>query len=195
MFYCEVALHSTVHVEHVRPKSKHEDVELSWSNFLLACDSCNSTKGDEDVVLDQYFWPDTDNTTRPFLYEVDAAPKVAGGLTAAEAETASRTLKLTGIDREPGHPHLTDRDRRWFKRREAWGSALVALRQLEAGDTEDLRNAIAAAAIARGFWSSWMTVFQHHIEMRQTLLNWFPGTAKDCFDANTRPIPRPGGRI
>ena len=78
--YCEVALHSTVHVEHVRPKSKHEDVELSWSNFLLACDSCNSTKGDEDVVLDQYFWPDTDNTTRPFLYEVDARRKSPVGL-------------------------------------------------------------------------------------------------------------------
>ena len=90
--YCEVALHSTVHVEHVQPKSRHKDLKLKWGNFLLACDSCNSTKGSKDVVLDQYFWPDKDNTTRPFVYEVDASPKVAGGLTDPEKEIGSRTL-------------------------------------------------------------------------------------------------------
>lgn len=31
--YCEVALHSSVHVEHVRPKSKHGGLEKIWANF------------------------------------------------------------------------------------------------------------------------------------------------------------------
>lgn len=36
--YCEVALHSTVHVEHVQPKSRHPGLALHWSNFLQGRD-------------------------------------------------------------------------------------------------------------------------------------------------------------
>jgi uncharacterized protein (TIGR02646 family) len=192
--YCEIVLHSTIHVEHVRPKSRRPDLALQWSDFLLACDSCNSTKGDEDVVLADYFWPDTDNTARPFVYETDAPPKMAGGLSAADAATAVRTVELTGLDRVPGHPRFSDRDRRWFKRREVWGIALLALRRLEANDTGENRLWIGQLAISRGFWSVWMAVFRDHVEMRQILLSWFAGTARDCFDANTNLVPRYGGK-
>lgn len=64
--YCEVALHSQVDVEHVQPKSLNPELELEWKNFLLACGNCNSIKGNKEVELSDYYWPDQDNTLRAF---------------------------------------------------------------------------------------------------------------------------------
>ena len=75
--YCEVALHGSIAVEHVQPKDSHRDLETTWTNLLLACDSCNGVKGHRDVVLHDYYWPDTDNTSRPFVYELDRCPQLA----------------------------------------------------------------------------------------------------------------------
>ena len=55
--YCETALHSAIDVEHVSPKSHHAELELEWTNFLLACDYCNPVKGHSDILLDDYFGP------------------------------------------------------------------------------------------------------------------------------------------
>ena len=193
--YCEVALHSTVHVEHVRPKSKHVALERTWTNFLLACDYCNPTKGDEDVVLDEYYWPDTDNTARPFVYNLDRAPQRADWLDANQRVIAQRTLALTGLDREPGHAQLTPKDRRWFKRREAWGVALHERRKLTESDTPQQRDSAVHVAISRGFWSVWMQVFHDDYDMRRRLIAGFRGTAANCFDIDTQPVVRVGGRI
>jgi uncharacterized protein (TIGR02646 family) len=75
--YCEVALHSDIDVEHVLPKSLNPDLELEWSNFLLACGNCNSIKGGQTITLADYYWPDLDNTLRAFLYEQDEPPQVS----------------------------------------------------------------------------------------------------------------------
>lgn len=193
--YCEVALHSSVHVEHVRPKSRHQELEKQWTNLLLACDYCNPTKGDTDVVLDEYFWPDRDNTARAFRYDCDQPPCVAHGLTAEQIAKAARTLELTGLDRVPGHPRISDRDRRWLKRQEVWGVALNELKNLRENDTPQLRMSIVHVALSRGFWSVWMQVFSDDADMRRRLINSFAGTAKNCFDHNTVALPRPGGRV
>ena len=47
--YCEVCLHGSIAVEHVRPKKPQPALEREWTNFLLACDHCNSIKSDDDV--------------------------------------------------------------------------------------------------------------------------------------------------
>src|SRR4051794_33999120 len=60
--YCGMKLVSGLAVEHVLPKSKHPTLENSWENFLLACPNCNSTKGDEDINIEDYHWPDKHNT-------------------------------------------------------------------------------------------------------------------------------------
>ncbi|MEX0714336.1 MAG: hypothetical protein WD278_18515 [Pirellulales bacterium] len=193
--YCEVALHSAVAVEHVSPKSLHPSSEREWSNFLLACDYCNPIKADRDVAVGDYFWPDQDNTARLFQYELDQAPKVGHGLTEAQHAIASRTLELTGLDRVPGHPRFSGRDRRWLKRNEVWGIALQAFKLLQANDTLEMRSLICLTAISRGGWSIWMTVFAQDIDMRSRFVNGFRGTAHNCFDAETRPILRAGGRI
>lgn len=42
--YCGSPVFSHLHIEHVRPKSSFPDGIFAWSNFLLACASCNSAK-------------------------------------------------------------------------------------------------------------------------------------------------------
>lgn len=192
--YCEICLHGAIDVEHVQPKTHQSTLKLKWTNFLLACTTCNSTKGDEEVDLNDYFWPDRDNTARIFDYLLDQPPRIANGLDPALQPIAERTLGLTGLDRVPGHPRFSDRDRRWCKRLEAWGVALHMRRCLEEDPTPSMREAVLQNAIARGFWSVWMQVFADDVDMRLGLIAWFRGTARECFDDTTRPIPRNGGQ-
>jgi uncharacterized protein (TIGR02646 family) len=192
--YCEVCLHSSIPVEHVRPKKPQPALEREWTNFLLACVPCNSIKGARDLNLADYFWPDHDNTARVFVYDLDQPPKISMELDATQQAIARNTILLTGLDRVPGHPDYSDRDRRWKKRLDAWGVALQARKDLAAHDSPELRRSILQTAISRGHWSVWMQVFHDDVEMRRALINWFPGTATNCFDQETRPIPRAGGR-
>lgn len=193
--YCEVALNSSIDVEQVRPKKHNPFLERSWDNFLLGCDYCNPIKGDTDVVLADYYWPDSDNTFRVFDYAVDQPPQIAGWLSLPQRLIATRTLQLTGLDRLPGHPDFSPRDRRWSKRREVWGVALLSLNNLEKQNTEETRRQIVLTAVSRGFFSVWMTVFQEDSDMRRRFIQAFAGTARGCFDAMGNPIPRPGGAI
>ena len=67
-------LDSALGVERIQPKKTRgctqidSQREMDWNNFLLACPNCNSTKGNTDVVLDDYLWPDRDNTFRALKY-------------------------------------------------------------------------------------------------------------------------------
>lgn len=191
--YCEVCLHGSIAVEHVRPKTPQPELAREWTNFLLACDTCNAIKSDQDVILTDYFWPDRDNTARVFDYDLDQPPRIKTGLDPALRSIGESTIALTGLDRVPGHQSFSDRDRRWLKRREAWGVAILARGKLEVRDTPQMREMILQSAVSRGFWSVWFQVFHDDEEMRSRLIQWFPGTARDCFDAQTQPISRPGG--
>ncbi len=193
--YCEVTMHNSVDVEHVLPKSRHADLERTWSNLLVACSYCNPTKSDKDVTLSDYFWPDTDNTARAFVYELDQPPQVAGDLTEEEKGIAQQTLELTGVDRAPGHRQLSPRDRRWRKRREVWGVALLERANLRDNDTPQQRASAIQVALSRGFWSVGMQVFYDDLDMRERLINAFPGTAHNCFDGETQCVPRPDGNL
>ena len=196
--YCELPCAEGPAVEHVQPKGgKHgrPDLELIWDNFLLGCRYCNGVKRDTPVAVSDYFWPDQDNTFRAFKYETDRAPQPADGLSPAERARAERTLELTGLDREPSHPDLTDRDRRWFKRREAWGKAIISLGNLQSAPSEEMRRQIVLDALGTGFWSVWMTVFAGDQDMLRRLVSSFVGTERACFDPDMNPMPRPGGRI
>jgi uncharacterized protein (TIGR02646 family) len=190
--YCENALPSSIAVEHVQPKKPNPHLELVWDNFLLACDYCNPIKGHADLDLDDYFWPDRDNTSRAFVYEHDEPPKVAPGLNPQQQAVALETIRLTGLDRIPGHPDFSARDRRHIKRKGAWGLALLTLMQYREGRTSALSAALTASS--RGFFSIWMVVFRDHPEVRQLLINEFKAS-KECFNQQTDPVPRPGGRI
>ena len=58
--YCEMHLDASLAVEHVQPKDLNPGLALSWSNFLLGCTNCNSTKSNKAPGLANCFWPDRD---------------------------------------------------------------------------------------------------------------------------------------
>ncbi|MBL4849410.1 MAG: HNH endonuclease [Planctomycetes bacterium] len=194
--YCEMHLDASLAIEHAQPKGHHEDLELEWGNFLLACVNCNSTKGARDINLDDYYWPDVDNTNLVIDYLEGGLVVPAQGLQdhPQRKARAERTIALTGLDKVPGNDPEA-RDRRWINRFEAWGRAATALRRLRQRDTPELRDQIVDNALDKGFWSVWMAVFGEEKAMRERLLESFPNTASDCFDDELRPIPRPGGSL
>jgi uncharacterized protein (TIGR02646 family) len=194
--YCEMPIHNQPAVEHVQPKSKVPELELFWCNFLLACAYCNSTKGDQDVRLRDYFWPDQDNTFRAFVY-VDGKVSPAPGLGETETSCAQRTIELTGLDKYPGAPRPPSAtDRRWSMRNEAWGMARHSRMRLQRKpDNADMREQIVDTAKATGFWSIWMTVFADDADMRRRFIEAFKSTSPDCFDVHCQPLPRPCGAL
>ena len=128
--YCEMRVPTSLAVEHIKPQNHHPGLKLAWSNFLLSCTNCNSIKGSQDINLDNYYWPDRDNTVRAIKYLSGGRVQVNSEvLEAGEQKRAERTIKLTGLDRNPGN-NPTASDRRWINRSRAWGIATRALQRL-----------------------------------------------------------------
>jgi uncharacterized protein (TIGR02646 family) len=188
--YCERYIPVSLAVEHVKPKDSHEDLELVWDNFLLACTNCNSTKNDEDVKLNDYFWPHMDNTLIPFVYDSDGLIAVNDELSDSQKEMAHNTLKLTGLDKKPKGTDKTVSNRLWKQRKEAWSVAKKQLERLERfpiNQHSEIIDIILPSA-NQGFFSIWITVFKDYPEMIEKLIEKFTGTAvtKDTlFDIRT----------
>lgn len=193
--YCESKLtRAATHVEHIRPKEIHPHLERDWDNLLLACTHCNSIKGKSDVDLNEYLWPDRDNTFRALNYSEGGVitPAMHGEI----ERKAQNTIARFGLDRVPGHRKFSPKDDRYERRRVAWDKAIRAKENLSRSDTPEQREGITELAQALGFWSIWMTVFKDEPDMLQRLLNAFPGTCKSCFDASNAytPVARYGGQ-
>ena len=187
--YCEMKLDASLAVEHVQPKSLYPALEREWNNFLLACTNCNSTKGTQDIILSDYYWPDEDNTFRAFTYLQGGLIRPNSRLNNKEKIKAEATLKLTGLDK----PFINDpkvSDRRQFNRRETWDLAIRSLNHLHKNDTPEMRKQITFTATGHGYCSVWMTVFKDDPDMLKRFIEAFPGTCQDCFDFNCNPIPR-----
>lgn len=188
--YCEMHLDASLAVEHVRPKKPPGAAQeiperaLSWHNFLLACTNCNSTKGDTDVVLEDYIWPDRDNTFMALTYSEGGLVDAAQGHYEAQARN---TIKLVGLDKTPDRSEASDR--RWLNRREAWEIAQESLRDLIENDTPALRRQIIRTVKGSAYWSIWMTVFNNYPDMLREMINAIPGTAAVCFDATNGYAP------
>ena len=197
--YCEMHLDSSLHVEHVKPKKPKgsddtiPERELDWHNFLLACSNCNSTKSNKDVILEDYFWPDIDNTFRAFTYSEGGLIRPSTELNAELQSKAKATIELTGLDKCPlSNPKASDR--RWINRREVWNIAVRAKDRLSRNDYDDFRDQIVDTMTGHAYWSIWMTVFQGDSDMLQRFIEALAGTARDCFDERGMPLPRPGGQ-
>lgn len=184
--YCEMHLDASLAVEHVQPKKPPGAAaaipqrEFEWSNFLLACTNCNSTKGNKDVVLNEHLWPDRDDTFHALIYSEGGVVDSAPGM---HQPRADRLVKLVGLHVKADTAEASDR--RWSNRREAWDMAVYAKSRLARCplDAQDLfREQIMETAQAKGFWSVWMTVFADDPAMRALLLQIFPGTNTDRFN-------------
>lgn len=195
--YCEMHLDASLAVEHVQPKQPpgaaavDQARALDWDNFLLACTNCNSTKGNTDVDLNQYLWPDRDNTFRALKYSEGGLidPALDGDLKVK----AENIIKLTGLDKHPlNDPKASDR--RWKNRRETWDIAQRSKNNLHTCNTPEMRDQIVMTATGHAYWSVWMTVFKDDPDMLLRLIQAFPGTCAGCFDAGYTPVARAGGQ-
>ncbi len=196
--YCERYIETHRAVEHIRPKVHNPQLERTWTNFLLACSNCNSCKGDADVQINGYLWPDTDNTLRAFKYH-QGMVEVEANLNPGAKILASALHQLVGLDKDPGNPapdrRPTNADERWRTRQTIWDVAQRSLTNLQSADTPQMRSQIIETAVARGGFAIWFTVFRSDADMRQRLIAAFPGTATDCFDGVLEACQRPGGNL
>jgi uncharacterized protein (TIGR02646 family) len=193
--YCGRHIAASIHVEHKRPEILYPLERLLWANFLLACSNCNSAKSRARVVLDNYLWPDTDNTLRAFRYLEGGLIRVNRRLPGRVRRKAARTLFLLGLDKVPnGYREPTDRDYRIEDRRLEWDKAHILRAQLRANDNPIQRGQIEILA-RNGNFSVWMEVFSGDADIRRRLINLFPNTAENCFNADTTCASRPGGQV
>lgn len=195
--YCERQIKAQLAVEHIQPRCHHPTLKNTWSNFLLACANCNSTKGRRDVALEDFFWPDRDNTLRAIQYSEGGVVTPNKNLNSGDHARAKDTILLTGLDKSPGIPGRTPtkNDSRWKDRRECWLKAKKYSERLENSDDLVMRECIVDLAVASGMFSIWWTVFDGDSDMRRRLREAFVGTDASCFDAGENLIQRNGGRI
>lgn len=192
--YCERHLATNLAVEHIQPKALNPALELTWENFLLGCVNCNSVKGDTPIVLNEYVWPDRNNTLLAIDY-VNGIAKNALSQTHPAHQQVNALIKLVGLDKVPSNPDSdrrpTPADQRWKYRMDTLGKAKLTKQRLLANDTVPMREQIVETALSHGGFSIWFKVFENDVDMRLRLLAAFPGTSTRCFD-NGRPIQKPG---
>jgi len=193
--YCNMHLDASLAVEHVQPKDHRPALELEWTNFLLACTNCNSTKGKkivDETNINTFFWADVHNTHIPFVYEKDGKVRINPKLTDRQKIKAQNMLDLVGLQKYPNTQNASDR--RWKNRKEAYEQAIEHLKDLEEATKKGARipliKVLVTAAYNKGFFSVWFTVFKDHDDVKKALIERFTGTCKECFDENNHYEPK-----
>jgi uncharacterized protein (TIGR02646 family) len=192
--YCERQVAASLAVEHVIPKNLHPELEIEWTNFLLGCTNCNSVKSDREVEIQNFIWPDRDNTLLPFVYSKGGFVRLADNLNNEQKTKAQALLDLVGLQRHQarGWVKPAKKDKRWQNREESWATAERCRDLFESLEQADAaRDLVLEVAKNNGFFSVWMTVFNDYSDIKRELIRLFPGTARSCFDADGKPIDRP----
>ena len=173
--YCERAIPASLAVEHKLPREHHPHLALTWTNLLLACSNCNSTKGRRDTATIPVIWPDEEDTHSVIEYARSGAVRPAHGLHEVLATRVRNLLELTGLARSPRD--LRGSDHRLFDRQEVWSKAEELVVNLTQNDSDGMRRAIIEVAKSSGGFSIWMKAFSHDTRMQAALRAAFPGTA------------------
>ncbi|TFH89983.1 HNH endonuclease [Vibrio ouci] len=211
--YCERPIKTNLAVEHIQPKAGddgHPELIGRWTNFLLACVNCNSTKKDKKVDLDKLLIPDRDNTFSSFQYTEDGKVSVSEALATPISGYAKATLELVGLDKKilralDANGVQVEIDR-VSQRMQAWAKAQSAEAMIQQQPQNDLLKEMAIGwAVSEGFFSIWLTVFADCPDMKLKLVRAFKGTEESgCFDMTTgdsvTPAPNPdvlahGGKV
>lgn len=169
--YCERRLEYSGAVEHVMPKSLHGENTLKWDNFLLACTNCNSHKGQKDINeanIDNYVWPDKDDTYHEIDYdEVTAMPKAHNGLSNEEKDKVENTIHLVGLDVPSTKIGDIDYDKMTDTRAEDRLACMIMAKEyfedyLHTEDNYKEREISLLKKLVEhcGYWSVWMHEFE-----------------------------------
>lgn len=199
--YCERKIDTNLAVEHIQPKDGefgHPELEFTWSNFLLACVNCNSTKRAKEVLFHNLLLPDRDNTFYAFKYRADGIIEPRDTLSSINRTKANNILKLLGLDKETRETfsetgNLIAQDR-GSQRIEVWGIAEEALdNYLDNIENLIIKELIIKNMLLSGFFSVWMTIFDDYPEMKNLFINAIHGTRESgCFDDEANVItPHP----
>ncbi len=187
--YCERKIPANLAVEHVHPKDLYPALELEWSNLLLACTNCNSTKGKKDVKLCDYVFPDMGNSFELFEYSSDGIVKPAKGLSSRFRTLAINMIRLVGLDKKsPKKGTIAwqeDSDRRQKHRIQALIESEDYRKKYSAADQsvrDIMKDMIITIAVHQGFWSIWMHAFASFPEIQRELVNSYCGTNKTFFN-------------
>lgn len=189
--YCEVCLQNgcLFQTEHIQPQSLHPELRTKWENFLIGCSVCNGSggKSGNDILSPNTQLPHKNNTYLSLVYKESGCVKVNSNIPPDSQRYAQELIDFLQLNKSP-KSSLKDKDGRCSMRRKTWRKAKIFLQQFENGQVK-LDMLMEYIKICGG-WSIWYTVFFDHREVREALVTQFPGTARDCFDADFKPIPR-----
>lgn len=199
--FCEMPIFHVPEVEHREGKKSGGDM-TKWENLLYGCKYCNTRKSQKIKKGDaeKWIWPDKDNTFSAYTYS-GGAPKVNEPyLKTISLEALKKAQALyDGVGLGFSPEKITDKDKRWMKRLETLGVAEDSKQtwikmKMSEFKADELRQIITLAK-QMGFFSIWMLVFEDDSEVKNALINAFPGTARECFDTDGCAKRRVGGLI
>lgn len=163
---------------------------MKWDNLLLSCKYCNTRKG--TIVAkgekDKYLWPDEDDTFHVYLYSSDIpelAEKYLSDKESTMREKAAKLFELIKLNNIPITP--SDKDRRYRERSEARNCAIESKKGLQhitsIEDRQLYLKRIEMLARSTGFFSTWMSIFNDDIEVKEILISAFKETKVEyCKD-------------
>lgn len=198
--YCERRFSVGLAVEHVSPKDLHPEEEKKWSNFLIACVQCNSSKGVTDIATNQlgdYVWPDMDDTYHMITYlpEDGYEARAAKNLSEGDTNRVNNTLRLVKVNAITTKYGMTNYMNKLGERAKTATQCTrlkaillkkVAKLQSKPNDEEikeeynDLVDTIYMAMETGGFWSIWMNYFEDIPEIKAKMLDFY-NTQKQYF--------------
>ncbi len=196
--YCEMILTDSPQVEHVIAQDINPALALDWYNLLLACGACNRKKDDNPCPPHTHYLPDVHNTYLAFELFFVKNPKQNGedaafikpntNLTANQIIKANNTIQLCALDEDTtASPTNRVTDLRWRYRFQAFYLAELWRKNWnDWGKTKpkEFIELLMTAAESKGFFSIWFRRFHDVIPVKKALIEGFPGTALNCFDAN-----------
>ncbi len=185
---CEMRVNNSLAVEHIKARTHFPRLANSWTNFLLACTSCNSSKTSNKLKIPyrkHYYWPHLNNTLLAFVSPAcgpDACLVTPHpGLSASQKARAQATIALYELDKRV--TSTGDSDNRFIERQKATKMAIDRLVEYKKGLATI--QAIVDMATNTGFFSVWLDVFGKEPMVKTALLqapeykidgNWFDAT-------------------
>ncbi len=189
---CEMRVTNALAIEHILPRKKYPKFESDWDNFLLACNSCNSSKGSKTPLSPyraMYYWPHLHNTAFAFEYGT-ALPfvKPSGTLNRNQRAKAIRLIRLYGLNKQV--TVSGESDPRWLEKMQTLKYAIDSL--IEYHHKKITLDAIVRLACSSGFISIWLAVFTDVDAVKKSLISCpaFHLNGNDFVNDQFEPVAR-----